>query len=83
MLRERVSEVLAVELIVLQQIANHLREVRLARTEEPGHPHAHHVARRAATAQRLAYLRERVEHAPQLVLDLVGDDVLADFVGEG
>src|SRR4051812_781139 len=57
--------------------------MRLARTEEPGHPHTHHVARGPATTQRFAHLRERVEHAAQLVLDLVSDDVFAYLAGEG
>jgi hypothetical protein len=63
-----------------KQVAEHFGEVRLAGAKEAGHPHAHHVPRSTAAPERLADLREGVDDALQLVLDLVGDDVLADFV---
>ena len=71
------------ERVVLQEVAEHLGEVRFPRPEEAGDPHAHHVAGAAAAPQRLADLGEGVEDALQLLLDLVGDDVLADLGGEG
>ena len=71
------------ERIVLQEVAEHLGEMRLPRPEEAGDPHAHHVAGAAAAPQRLADLGEGVEDALQLLLDLVGDDVLAQLGGEG
>lgn len=71
------------ERIVLQEVAEHLGEMGLPRAEEAGDPHAHHVASAAAAPQRLADLGEGVEDALQLLLDLVGDDVLAQLGGEG
>jgi len=83
-LHEGVDAALSVgaQLVVLEQVAEHLGEVRLAGAKEAGHPHANHVTRSTATSERLADLGERVDDALQLVLDLVGDDVLADFVRE-
>ena len=71
------------ERIVLQEVTEHLGEVRFPRPEEAGDPHAHDVAGPAAPPQRLADLGEGIEDALELVLDLVGDDVLAHLGGEG
>jgi hypothetical protein len=83
-LHEGVDAALSVgaQLVVLEQVAEHLGEVRLAGAEEARHPHANHVTRSTATSERLADLGERVDDALQLVLDLVGDDVLANLVRE-
>ena len=70
------------EPVVLQEVAEHLREVRLAGAEEPRDPDAHDVPGGTATPQRLADLREGVEDPLELVFDLVGDDVLADLGGQ-
>jgi len=84
-LHERVDAALPVsgaELVVLKQVADDLREVGLAGAEEARDPHPHDVTRSTTTPKRLADLGERINDTLQLVLDLVGDDVLAHFVGQ-
>ena len=56
--------------------------MRLARAEETGDPHANHVARSATAADRLTNLRKGIEDALEIILDLVGDNVLTNLSGE-
>jgi hypothetical protein len=68
--------------VVLQDIAEDLREVRLARAEEPRYPHPHDVPGGPAATEGLAREREGIDDPLQLVFDLVGDHVLAHLAGE-
>ena len=70
------------QLVVLQQVAQHLGEVGLSGAEEAGHPHAHDVTGLPAVAEGLTRVGEGVEDALELVLDLVGDDELAHLGGQ-
>ena len=73
---------LSVDELKAEGVLEHFDKMRLTGTEEPGHPHAHHVATRAPTPQRLADQRERVDYSLQLVFNFVGDNILAHLAGE-
>ena len=61
---------------VLDRQAEQLRERRLARTEEAGHPDGD------AFVRLLRRLLVPLEHLHEMPLDGVGDDVLVDFGGD-
>ena len=85
MLDEDVVAVVAgavAELLVLQQMAEDLGKVGLARPKEAGDPHSDHITRSATASDGLADLGERIEDALEFFFDLVSDNVLTNLGGE-